>query len=149
MISLIATVVALSAPQFETAVICGQKSSITERQYHLIDNQAKLSEVWRLHSTEPAPTLNERTSMSLLIFSGRSVNSLGVKISSVEEQADSIRVRYTQHHFGSFRGGVECQPWAMVILPRTTKPILVEENVQANKWDPDLWEPRQTLRLPE
>ena len=118
-------------------------------------------EVWSNPADVPRVDFDEY--MIVAIFSGRSVNCDGMEAVSVMEETECLRFRFRgmfyqtfkihgEGHFLSsaanseaalFDGPVHTTPYAMLVVPRSTKPLVLEENVQSQIGAPPAWKERQ------
>lgn len=170
MITLLASVIAISvgqqtaaslppssaqAPVRPAATLYGQMSRMPSKRFYLIDKQERLDRVWARHSGEdgyysknPAPRIYEGETMALLIFTGPGFNSNGVNVTAVDDLGEQVRVRFTEFSFqtaGPDGGGVHCNPWGLIVLPVTEKPIVIERDVNNIIGDDPEWKQETIL----
>lgn len=118
--------------------------------------------IWERHTGQPArrdhvqrsliPEIDFERCMVLAIFQGKGFNSSGVILSSIEEQAGQIIVRFDERTYqvalvpGSApRELPPVYAYGIFVLPRSDKEIVVQENVQGLKDAPDKWRERARL----
>lgn len=102
----------------------GQHSGVTEPMAVAVQDPAKWEEIWRQHdaSGAPAPDVDFSKQNVIVVFLGKT-ETAGVKVTIVVQQdpIDSSRInvfyRETVIKKG-FAAQVECQPYAMVKVPR-------------------------------
>ena len=78
------------------------------------------------------------------LFRGDSINSCGLRVGSVTEDGDTVVVRFDDISFqtmssGGKDGGDRVVPYAFIILPKSEKTIVLEENVQSIIGGPPQW----------
>jgi hypothetical protein len=91
------------------------------------------------------PALDFDRYMVIAIATGASWNSDGIQFVSAEENADRILFRFDHWSYqtaGPDGGGVRVAPFGFFVLPRSAKPIVVEENVQGLIGHPPKWKER-------
>ncbi|MBX3358081.1 MAG: hypothetical protein KF745_06610 [Phycisphaeraceae bacterium] len=143
--------------------LCGPDSAITEGPaYHRIVDADAWKALYLKHlgdraANAPAPWLlppdvDFSRCMVLAIFRGRSTNCNGEFLVSLDDRPDDLLIRFDSHTFqtASFTGepdrGVPSTPYGIFILPRSDKPIVLEENVQGLIGHPPVW--KQQYRFP-
>ncbi len=91
--------------------------------------------------------------MAIGIFQGEGVNATGMKVFSISEEDNRILFRYgdnsyqTMGRVGSSHGGDRVTVYGFFVLPRSTKRIVLEENVQNYLGQPPVW--KQRIAFPE
>jgi hypothetical protein len=140
----------------------GPKSAIREAKFTRVTNAEQWAKLWEEHEGKPTavdnvgapfiPRINFEKCMVIGVFQGATVNSNGVLIEGVAEEPDCIRVRYgemTYQTAGGLNGGgggaVKVTPFGIFVVPRSNKPIVIEENVQGLKDNPAQWKARAKL----
>ncbi len=144
-----------SAPVRPAMTLSGPMSRMPSKRFYLLDTQERLNRVWQrhsgqdgFHSQNPAPNIFEGETMALMIFGGPSSNSNGISISAVDDLGDKVRVRYGHFSFqtaGPDGGGVHCNPWGLVVLPVTDKPIVIERDTNNIIGEDPKWEEQTRL----
>ena len=84
------------------------------------------------------------------IFQGAKVNARGIRIESIREGAESIYIRFEELGYQSVVGPNSKpkppeRPYAFIVLPKSSKRIVIEENVQSIKNAPPKWQERARL----
>lgn len=87
--------------------------------------------------------------MVVVLFQGRKTNSRGLDVLGLEESDSALTLRYDDRSFQTAGGVVNVVPFAFVVLPKTNKPVVVEENVQNLKNQPPKWKERAKLAANE
>jgi hypothetical protein len=140
--------------------ISGSDSRITDRSTRLIGNADEWRQLWQKHTgkenskdtiQEGMPRLNFDRCIVVAIFQGKQHSNLGVVAKSVEERPEAIVLRVENRWFGSrTRLGdpppQKMTPYGFIVLPRTTKEILLEEAVASSKQYPQTFEERSRFR---
>jgi hypothetical protein len=147
-------------------VLTGADSHVIKPAYQRITSEAAWQQLWLSHlgKTEadsfrehlPIVQIDFEKCMLIAVFRGVATNSRGVNVISVEEQEASVCVRFddmsyqTAGGFGDDAGGsVKVTPYAMIVIPKSTKLVVLEENVQGLKNQPPTWKERARLKTNE
>lgn len=114
--------------------------------------ESEWKEIWRMHVGEQGvrrsvhgdgtPEIDFSRCIVIAIFVGESWNSDGAYVEAVEDLGDVVRLRFDERTYqtaGPGGGGVKVRPYGIFVLPHTTKPIIVEENVQGLIGQPPKW----------
>ena len=124
---------------------------------HKPNEEQPLAPLW----TVPyVPDVDFDQCMVVAVFLGGSKNSAGVKTASVTEDRECLRLRFRDlaYQTSILPGPVPIDPrWAarikeiqdgavtpygMFVLPRSSKPLVLEEGVPVNKGGPPVWKER-------
>jgi len=84
----------------------------------------------------------------LAIYKGECWNCTAIDVKSVDETKDRLRVRFRGRYYqtmGPDGGGEEVAPYGFFILPKTTKPIVIEEDVHGTIGGDPVWKERARL----
>ena len=156
--------------------ISGAQSHMETRQYHRITSDEVWMRIWQKHMgkswqerreriaqrrTNPndlrdpitAPMIDFDNYMVVAIFSGECRNCTGLTVASIYEEDKRIVFKYervsyqTMAHIGTRKGGDMVTVFGLFVLPRSTKPIVVVENVQNELGAPPVW--KECITLPE
>ena len=148
--------------------ISGADSHVTIRRYHRITSGEVWTRIWQEHmgkswqergerirqrQTEPndlrepltCPMIDFDNYMVIGIFQGEGVNSTGLKVFSISEEDNRILFRYDNNSYqtmgrvGSSHGGDKVTVYGFFVLPRSTKRMVLEENVQNYLGQPPVW----------
>ncbi len=79
------------------------------------------------------PEIDFKRRMVLAIFRGRMKNSAGVRVVSITESADRIVVRLGDRAYSSEEPGRDVTPYGFFVLRRSSKLLVLEENVQSRR----------------
>jgi len=133
----------------------GAESHIADAQFRRVTSAKEWRSLWLEHLNVPAggiedlaaevPEVDFERCMVIAIFTGKGWNSHGVRCEGVLEREGQIVVRFDQRSYqtaGPDGGGVRVQPFGAFVLPRSEKPVVIEENVQGLKDHPDKWKQR-------
>jgi hypothetical protein len=128
-------------------------------------SQKDWEEIWHKHQsnakakTPSCPQVDFDSYMVVAIFQGKSCQDTGIEIVSVTEEKKCLRIRYKPLWFQvgfvrPERGSrpakcevetYETQSYAFVVLPKSQKAIVLEEDVRTLIPDPPVWKKRATL----
>lgn len=122
--------------------LAGAASKIRTREYHRITTREELVRVWLRHAgVDPArytdfyneagvPDVDFERCMVVAVFGGECVNSAGIDAVTVAEQSDPMLLRFQHRWFQSGPEGDRATPFGFFVVPRSTKALVLEENVQ-------------------
>jgi hypothetical protein len=130
----------------------GPHSAIRKRRCVRITDRESWEALWKEHRGEALetnklgrpviPVIDFDRCMVIAIFRGESWNCNGEYVVSVEDRGRDVLLRFDSHSFqtcGPDGGGVRVEPYGIFVLPRTAKPIVIEENVQGMIGRPPNW----------
>ncbi|WP_425399735.1 hypothetical protein [Aeoliella sp.] len=149
------TVVEVSAP---LAVLSDDDSHVTQASFRRIDTQQQWSQVWLEHlDIEPVYDNPNRESfqvdfkrcMVVAIFGGATTNTAGYRVDTVTNEVNTVVLRFearTYQTAGPNGGAAHVTPYAFVVLPKTTKNIVLERSAERYKGQPPVW--RKVAELP-
>jgi hypothetical protein len=137
----------------------GAHSRLTERCQYRITTEKEWVDLWLRHvghkpkgksydlwqNPANAPHVDFDTCMVVAIFQGSAWNRAGVVAKSVTAKADCLRFRFRDDGYqtaGPDGGGVRVTAYGMFVLPRSAKPLVLEENVQNQIGAPPVWKER-------
>ena len=112
-----------SAQQQAKSWLEGQHSGVKQPMAVAVQDSQKWEEIWRRHAgDEPAPQVDFSRTNVVVVFLGQT-ETAGVKVTVVVQQdpidSDRITVFYRRTVVKKgFSAQVECQPYAMVKVPR-------------------------------
>ena len=130
------------------------------------DSEDAWHAVWAKHLGQDitgapwAPQVDFSKCTVIAIFTGAGTSRLGVMLHEVIEEKDLVRIRYwpmSQQVTASSSLGIngleqqapvrkdETHPYVMVLLPRTAKPIVLEEGHHQLLTDPFTWKEKARL----
>lgn len=133
------------------AVLSGDNSHVSVLTYRRIASETEWKRVWLKHlglqeDTIYRPTMEVDFSRCIVIaiLGGRSVNCCGYKIDSVRDHKDAVVVRFDEVSFqtaGPDGGAQHVTPYAFIVIPKTDKPVVLQENKSQNmSRTPAVWE---------
>jgi hypothetical protein len=154
--------------------ITGPDSHVATPQYHRIASNESWTRIWQEHMgqswqqrkeriqqrradaddlREPLalPTIDFDNYMVIGIFQGEGRNCTGLTAVSISEDDRRIVFRYTKESYqtfgpaGSGGGGDKVTAYGLFVLPRSAKPVVVEENAQNILGEPPVWKERITF----
>ena len=141
--------------------LTGAHSHVSERGYHRVTAVADWITLWQKHKGQKdgeqydlyfdpleLPVIDFNQYMVIVIFQGKGSNSAGLNAVSVVEEQERIVLRFddkTYQTAGPGGGGKEVTVYGFFIIPRSSKPVTLEEQVQGLKGKPDEWKERITF----
>jgi len=142
-------------------VITGADSHVVQRQYHRITSTNNWTRLWQKHKTEKVtdqydlyydpltlPLIDFDRYMVIAIFQGSGWNSAGLTAVSISEEDNRIIFRFDDKSYqtgGPDGGGKKVAVYGFFVVPRSSKPVVLEENVQGILGKPPVWEKRITF----
>jgi hypothetical protein len=139
-------------------VITGADSRVKVRGYLRVTSTVEWARLWqehkagvsndrydRFHDELTLPLIDFESYMAVAMFEGKTVNSAGLVIVSISEDEQRITVRFEEKGYQTENGADTVTPYAFVVVPRSAKTLVLEENVQQHKAHPPVWEKRATL----
>jgi hypothetical protein len=131
----------------------GADGNIMGREFHRVLNASDWLDLWARHSgkqkkdlewSESYPKVDFTRCMVVAFFRGKTVNTRGEGLSAVDEVDGVLRVRFWSSGYQtmSLEGqdkGVPAISYGIWVLPRSTKAVVVEENVQDLIGKPPIW----------
>jgi hypothetical protein len=161
----------MAAPAEESAqeplkpcvVITGANSHITERRYCRITSADDWAQVWQEHRGEKPtgqydlyydpltlPSIDFDRYMVIAIFQGNGWNSAGLRFISISEENGRMIFRFRDKRYqtggsGADGGRKKATAYGFFVVPRSTKPIVLEEDMQNLIGEPPIWKERITF----
>lgn len=145
-----------------SVVLTGSDSHIQKRGYHRVESKKEWIKLWRQHKGDKGtaeydrdfnplglPRIEFDQVMVIAIFQGSGWNSAGLEAVEVREQQDHVLFRFDDKSYqtaGPDGGGRQVTVYGFFVLPRSPKPVVLEENVQSLLGEPPVW--REQARLP-
>ncbi len=138
-------------------VLTGAASQVKEAAYYRLSSADKLKDVWRGHlgavqdrGDNPVPEVDFDRCVVLALFEGSSFNSHGLRIEAVLDRNDVTVVRFDDISYQTLGGGANTvAPYAFILLPKTDKVIVLEENVQQYLSGAPVWKEVSRLTASE
>jgi hypothetical protein len=140
--------------------ISGPHSKIAERSYRLLTSAKEWNALWHRHTGKPVvdvsatevPAVNFDKSVVVAVFHGPIVSDLGIVAHSMVGEADRLVLRYDHRRYGRHvpfkernKPVVQDMPYGFFVLPRTDKPIVLEEATYTTKSAPPVFVERARL----
>ena len=153
--------------------LAGADSRVAEPGYHRIVSLEDWTRIWRQHKglkqdkaydlyMDPAglPLVDFDRFMVIAIFRGSGWNSAGVKAISMVEEQERMVLRFEDKAYQTFavegpgaegpayqaaHGGNRVTAYGFFVIPRATKAVVLEENVQNVLGKPPVWKERFTF----
>lgn len=136
----------------------GSDSKIAARRYVRVDTREQWLKLWHEHmgKTPPktfasyrpqtfAPQVDFNTCMVVAVFGGKHWNSAGIFAASIIETKDAITLRFDDFSYQTGDWADEVTTFGIFVLPRSSKTIVLEEDVQNRRAAPPLWKERARL----
>lgn len=136
----------------------GAQSRIQDTRYLRVSTKEAWAELWERHvggkpvaSGDPGDVLPEidfAKWMVIAVFQGSGWNSNGVRVESLQEHDDRLLLRFDDKSYqtsGPNGGGVRVTAFGLFVLPRSGKPVVLEENTQGLIGKPPKWTRRARL----
>jgi hypothetical protein len=134
-------------------VISGANSHVMKPLYKCITTPNELTHAWASHlgpngdSTSGIQIeVDFDRCLVVVIFRGEKVNTRGIQIDSLLVNANSVVIRFDEKRYQSGRDASDKsplpppeRPYAFVVLPKTEKTIILEENNQHSKDESPQW----------
>jgi hypothetical protein len=124
-------------------------SHVSERGYHRITSVNDWTRLWQKHKGQKdgkqydlyfdplgLPLVDFDRYMVIVVFQGSGWNSAGLNAVSVSEEQDRIVFRFDNKWYqtaGPDGGGKQVTVYGFFVIPRSPKPVILEENVQSLK----------------
>jgi hypothetical protein len=142
----------------------GAHSKILEKGFQRVRTQEDWDALWHRHTGVNAqfahskdaypPRIDFSRFEVIAFFRGPATNTDGEEVVSIGEVGDALRIRFDSitYQTMSVSGpdhGEKCEPFGIWVIDRTSKPIVIEENVQGLLNQPPKWkEQRRFEALP-
>lgn len=141
-------------------VMTGHESDVAEARYRLAASQEVFDEVWVGHMGDRVtraaqgwpmpPRIDFEACEAIFIFGGASTNTNGYRVMETIEAADAVTIRFEDISFqtSSLDGadaGVRARPWAMLLIEKTDKTVVLEQNVQGLIGGDPIWKERASF----
>jgi hypothetical protein len=133
------------------ASLWGANSKVKKKSYHLIGSPKEMDEVWSRHRGNTDFEYNGRPEVDfdrclvVAIFEGESANTAGIECKEVLDEAKSITFRFRNRCYQTAQTARSASAYGFFVIPRTTKPIIIEEDIQHVLGRPPVWKERIRL----
>jgi hypothetical protein len=127
-------------------------------------DQESWEKVWARHKGEKvekdsygeaiAPEIDFSACVAVAIFGGQAVNSRGLYVVGIEESPERVLLRFDSRSYqtASFGDkpdrGNAVTPYGLFVIPRTAKPLVIEEDTQGLIGQPPIWTERARFPAP-
>jgi len=124
-------------------VLTGAESRIKEKCRHLITSEEEWARIWLRHRGRPlethddyynkagVPLIDFESCMVLALFQGPGSNSAGLRAMSIHEGEEVTIFRFDDKSYQTMERGDKVSVYGFFILPRSSRTLIVQENVQA------------------
>ena len=132
--------------------ITGAHCKVTEPSYKRVVDANEWARLWLRHKGKesttdydyfynPAgvPIVNFEACMVVAIFEGSGWNSAGLWADSLVEQDNAVVLRFDHKSYQTGEKGDGVTVFGFFVIPRSAKPIVLEENVQSRIGRPPQW----------
>jgi len=141
----------------------GPGSAVETAQVARVSSEADWHALWARHVGEKvaknrfeqvdAPRIDFEQCCVVVVFRGKSLNSDGTRFIAGGETDAQVLLRiddqsYQTAGFNGRGGAVDCTPFGIFVLPKTMKPVVVEDNVQGLIGKPPIWKEIARLAPP-
>jgi hypothetical protein len=136
--------------------ISGADSHVRKPSYERVTSQQDLSRVWSIHlgtsqddAYRPLLDVDFDRCLVVAIFRGEQRNIRGIQINSLSEAAESVLIRFLEIGYqtaGADNNKALDQPYAFVVVLKTNKEIVLQQDIQNMKNAPPKW--NEVVRLP-
>src|SRR5262249_7261822 len=137
-------------------------SKITKPLFARCDTRKEWSTVWQKHqgrdadpymSIAPYPEIDFESYMAIAIFHGKSSMNSGIWVREVVEEKSRIRIHYQPSWYqivvdtqtNAREALAETNSFAFILLPRSRKEIVFEEDVRRTIQGPSVWKERARI----
>jgi hypothetical protein len=149
-------------PVSPCVVITGADSHVAQRRYQRITSADKWTRVWQEHKGQKPtgqydlfydpltlPQVDFDRYMVIAVFQGSGWNNAGLRAFSLADEDTRILLRFANKSYqtgGADGGGKKVTAYGFFVVPRSAKPVVLEENAQQYKrGKPPVWEERITF----
>ena len=142
--------------------VTGADSHVSDRGYYRVQSIDDWTKIWQQHKGHKSdvkydsyydplglPLVDFDHYMVIAIFQGSSWNSAGLMAKSVSEKEDRITFRFDDKSYQTMSvgsesdgGGKKVTAYGFFVIPRSTKAVVLEENVQGLIGKPPIWKER-------
>ena len=144
--------------------LSGTDSQVAERGYQRVLTPEEWAKLWQKHKGKESvgnydffydplglPLIDFNQFMVIAIFQGSSWNSAGLNAVSVSDEVDRITFRFEDKPYGTAgaNGGAQkVKVYGFFIVPKTNKPVIIEEKVCRSKTAGE-WDLKQRIKFDE
>jgi hypothetical protein len=151
-----------ASPTKPLVVLTGVDSRMSKTSFHRVESEQEFRKLWLAHlgkaeqdywrTPTPAISVDFERCMVIAVFRVEKGNSRGLHVESVTDGDDQVTVRYTNLSYQTAAGFGRTLPptpitpaYAFVVVPKSDKPVVLEEDGQRLKNDPPNWTERARL----
>lgn len=116
----------------------GKKSHITAGGQFRVTSAKEWEALWTRHKPDwvekrdhapNVPEIDFENYMVIAIFGGSGSNVDAIVADAISDESDALRFRYRQITYQTGKTGDDVTPFGIFVVPRSQKPILLEERV--------------------
>lgn len=136
-------------------VLTGATSAVKEREFIRVTDETSMNKIWHRHygMTEMEAFQNRLEEFKvdfdehevLVIFNGATTNQRSLMIMDMVEDEKTLKIQYDLWGYQTSGGFDESSVYAFVLIPKSSKEIVLEENIQGLKDHPPKWKHRARL----
>jgi hypothetical protein len=142
-----------------SVVLTGINSQIEKPAFIRCLNQDEWKTTWDKHAGEDSfktnrmPEVNCDDNMVVAIFHGKGAQNYGYEIHPIDDEKNFLRIRYKMRTYQVMAIGdgtddfskYKTQSYAFIVMPKSTKEIVFEEDVHTGIGDPPVWKEKSRL----
>lgn len=134
--------------------LTGSASAVEMPEMALVADRATWRALWDRHAggggtpVALAPDVDFSRCEVLALFAGNSVNVSGMRVVSLNHEGARRVLRYELRSYQTNNTRDATTPFAFFVLARSTRPLLVQEDVQRSIVGEPVWETKALLQPP-
>lgn len=138
--------------------LTGTNSQVKERSYRRAASEDEWIKIWQRHKGEKEskdydlfynplglPSIDFEKCMVIAVFQGSGWNSAGLKAVAILEKKDRIVLRFQNKWYQTGPHAKQVTVYGFFVLPRSSKTVVLEENVQNIIGGKPVWKERASL----
>lgn len=126
----------------------GPHSQVGQTSYSRVTTAEDWRNLWQQHRAGEAPQVDFEQCMVLAIYQGATQNCKGIKVTSVLDEKDKLTVRFVGEWYQTGDTADAVTPYGLFLLPKSAKPVVIEENVQSLIGQAPVWKLRAQFDAP-
>ena len=150
-------------PPRPCVILTGADSQVKSEGYFRVESEKEWTSVWHRHKGVEEvkqydtffnplglPGIDFDKYMVIAVFYGSGWNNAGIKVVSITEEKERLLLRFRGKWYqtvgpGPDGGGRPGCAYGFLVLPRTAKTVVLEEDVQHLTGGPPVWKERASL----
>jgi hypothetical protein len=133
-------------------VLSGNDSRVKQLAYSRISSSKEWDKTWLNHLGmkdeaifRPALEVDFDRCCIVAVFMGEYVNTCRLVVESIRDVGNATVMRFDHVSYQTGDKPDRVRPYAFIVIPKTDKPIVLEENVSSNIGGPPVW--KEVVRL--